>query len=78
MKGKKRSDLDKAADLLLMVASGLPIELEDQLWLENWRALMKEADQEMAPSVMFVTSPKRKGPVKKAVEGEDDGKDGQG
>jgi hypothetical protein len=55
---KKKSDLDRASDLLLMVASGLPLDPEDQLWLENWKALMQEVEEtELAPTVMFTNAP---------------------
>ena len=71
---KKKSDLDRASDLLLMVASGLPLDPEDQLWLENWKALMQELEEtEIAPTVMFMSAPPPLGQkAKKAKDKSDD------
>jgi hypothetical protein len=67
MKKKKRSDLDRAADLLLIQAIGAPLDEEDQLWLTQWKALMQEVESvELAPTVMWVGGSYKKG--KKAKE----------
>jgi len=59
-KGKGCEDLEKAGKLQVMQYFGVPLEQDDQLWLEHWQALMDEVGSiEYKPSTMFVNKPAR-------------------
>lgn len=62
-KVKGCEDLDRAGKLQLMQFSGLPLEPEDQLWLEHWQALMDEVGSiQYKPTCMFLPDNKKKIP----------------
>lgn len=55
------NDLDRAARLLSMRSWGFSLDVEDQLWLGSWTALMHETeDTEYGPSVMWSSRTSKK------------------
>ena len=70
-KGKGCEDLEKAGKLQVMQYFGAPLEVEDQLWLEHWQALMDEVGSiEYKPTCMFL--PDKKSSLKSDVPVLDD------